>query len=33
MLRKICHQWAIGTKDIEMFARVVGDQNPVHIDA
>ena len=32
MIGRICHSWKIGVKDIEKFAKVVGDTNPVHRD-
>ena len=32
MIRRFCHSWKIGSKDIEMFGKVVGDTNPVHRD-
>lgn len=32
MITSICHKWRITSKDIELFAGIVGDSNPVHTD-
>jgi len=32
MITRLSHRWKINQKDIEAFALVVGDANPVHRD-